>query len=234
MLFSFPRRAVFSGFLLLALTQASLFGNWAATPTTPLDPFDSRSLDMSYAEVLALMERRMGQQVGPEAIRNTAAQIVRLSYLLDFQPSFVLAIIEHESSFRSAVISRAGAIGLMQLLPATARVVGKNIGIEVPRGGANLKDPVINITLGMHYLAQLRDNFKSLASALAAYNFGPVRWQKVLEQPNSDRPKSVTQYVEEIERTTRLIREAGHLAWENVSARSRLALNDTDHFVIKR
>ncbi|MBU6376384.1 MAG: transglycosylase SLT domain-containing protein [Bdellovibrionales bacterium] len=218
----------------MALAHTSVFENWAATTSATQSHFDSRSLDMSYAEVLALMEKRMGQRVSTEAIRNTAAQIVRLSYLLGFQPSFILAIIEHESSFRADVISRAGAIGLMQLLPATARVVGRDLKIEVPRGGANLKDPVINVTLGMHYLAQLRDEFQSLASTLAAYNLGPVRWQQVLQQPNVARPKSITRYVEEIERTTRLIREAGHLAWESVSARNRLALNDTDPSVIKR
>ncbi|NDD92306.1 hypothetical protein EBZ37_09500 [bacterium] len=208
--------------------------NWAATPPAPQNRFKARSLDMSYAEVLALMEKRMGQRESAEAIRSTAAQIVRLCYLLGFQPSFILAIIEHESSFKAGVVSSAGAIGLMQLLPATARIVGQNLGIEVPRGGANLKDPVINVTLGMHYLAQLQDDFKTLASTLAAYNLGPARWQQYLQQPGSTRPKSVARYVALIEKTTRLIRDAGHLAWENQSAKNRLALNETDRTTIRR
>ena len=185
--------------------------DWAATPPDPRQRFQGQTLDLSYFEVASLMQKRMSGRDNPEKISATAAQIIRLCHLLDFQPSFILALIEHESSFKPQVTSPAGAIGLMQLLPATARIVGQDLGISVPAGGANLKDPVVNVTLGMHYLAQLHDDFKTLASTLAAYNLGPARWLKYLSQPGNKRPQSVAKYVALIQRTTERIQaEARH------------------------
>jgi soluble lytic murein transglycosylase-like protein len=191
--------------------------DWAATPPAPQNRLQKEPLDMSYPEVEALLLQRMGRHEKPEQIRATANQIIRLSHLLGFQPSFVLAVIEHESSFKSRIVSPAGAIGLMQLLPATARVVGSQMGITVPYGGANLKDPVVNVTLGMHYLAQLHDDFKTPASTLAAYNLGPQRWVEFLARPGNDRPRTVAKYVALIERTSKQMREAGRLAYLNAT-----------------
>jgi soluble lytic murein transglycosylase-like protein len=168
---------------------------------------------MSHPEVEALLTARMVRFENPEKVRATASQIIRLCHLLGFQPSFILAVIEHESSFKSHIVSPAGAIGLMQLLPATARIVGSQIGIDVPHGGPNLKDPVVNVTLGMHYLAQLQDDFKTPASTLAAYNLGPQRWVQYLEKPARDRPRSVAKYVSLIERTSKEMQQAGKLAY---------------------
>jgi len=188
--------------------------DWAATPPSLPHELSRQPLDMGYPEVAALLKDRMGRQERPEKIRATANQIVRLCHLLGFQPSFILAVIEHESTFRSRIESPAGAVGLMQLLPATARVVGSRLGIAVPPGGPNLKDPVVNVTLGIHYLAELRQDFKTLASTLAAYNLGPAQWARHLSRPGGQRPQSVAKYVALIERTTTEIREAGRSAWK--------------------
>lgn len=192
--------------------------DWAATPPAPQTRLQKSPLDMTYTEVAALLQARMGRRESLETVRATATQIVRLCHLLSFQPSFILAVIEHESSFKSRIVSPAGAIGLMQLLPATARIVGSQIGIAVPHGGANLKDPVVNVTLGMHYLAQLEDDFKTPASTLAAYNLGPQRWMEFLTRPATDRPRTVAKYVALIERTAARIRQAGQI--ESITPRS--------------
>ncbi len=187
--------------------------HWADTPPAPRDRLQKQPLDMSHREVEALLLQRMGRHEHAEKIRATATQIIRLCHLLGFQPSFILAVIEHESSFKSRAVSPAGAVGLMQLLPATARIVGSQIGITVPHGGPNLKDPVVSVTLGMHYLAQLQDDFKTPASTLAAYNLGPQRWVQFLERPARDRPRSVAKYVALIERTSKEMQQAGKMAY---------------------
>jgi peptidoglycan lytic transglycosylase len=95
------------------------------------------------------------------------------NYRLD--PALVAAVVYAESKFEPATVSRAGAVGLMQLLPATAQ------GIADRTGGAkfttaDLVDPEINVRYGCWYLRHLLDTYgrhpDSLELALAAYNAG--------------------------------------------------------------
>ena len=92
------------------------------------------------------------------------------NYRLD--PALLAAVIYRESKFDARAGSRAGAIGLMQLTPATAR------GIALRTGGtrfkmADLYDPEINIRYGAWYLRHLLDSFDGdIRKALAAYNGG--------------------------------------------------------------
>jgi soluble lytic murein transglycosylase len=86
-----------------------------------------------------------------------------------------LGIIRQESSFDTGAVSPSGARGLMQLMPATASLVGRQIGGSVPTGSLTT-DPAGNMRLGTAYLAQLLDHFGgSLPLAIAAYNAGPTR-----------------------------------------------------------
>ena len=79
--------------------------------------------------------------------------------------SLLLAVVAVESRFDPNAVSRAGAAGLMQLMPATA----KDLGVTDPF------DPKANVDGGARYLAFLRKHFKDDALALAAYNAGPGR-----------------------------------------------------------
>ncbi len=86
-------------------------------------------------------------------------------------PSLVAAVIYQESKFRSDAKSSSGAIGLMQLTPATAR------GIAIRTHGSafhtsDLYDPEINIRYGAWYLANLFQKYGSEKLVLAAYNAG--------------------------------------------------------------
>lgn len=79
-------------------------------------------------------------------------------------PSLIKAIIHAESSFNPAAVSPKGAIGLMQLMPGTAREVGV----------VNPFNPAQNIRGGATYLAWLLDKYRGdLVRAVAAYNAGP-------------------------------------------------------------
>ncbi len=92
--------------------------------------------------------------------------------------ALVHAVIRQESAFRTGAISRAGARGLMQLMPATARVVARQEGVPYSRGRL-ISDPAYNIRLGSSYLGGLLDRFEgSTVLSLAGYNAGPHRVQR--------------------------------------------------------
>jgi len=89
--------------------------------------------------------------------------------------SWVYAITRQESAFMADARSHAGAMGLMQLMPATARETARRYNI--PLGNSNeVLIPERNIALGTAYLAQLNDQFRgNRVLASAAYNAGPGR-----------------------------------------------------------
>jgi|SRR3989344_3812993 len=98
-----------------------------------------------------------------------------------FDPLWVMSIIRVESSFARSAQSPRGAVGLMQLLPTTARELAADIGLKNFKEG-DLRDPDMNLRLGFHYLAKLRRQFPDdETSVLAAYNAGPgvtLQWRK--------------------------------------------------------
>jgi soluble lytic murein transglycosylase len=96
-------------------------------------------------------------------------------------PTLILAIIRSESAFVTDARSAAGALGLMQLMPATARETAKRIGLRLDRI-EQLYRPAENIALGAAYLDQMLERYDgNFVMAAAAYNAGPHRvrqWQK--------------------------------------------------------
>ena len=100
---------------------------------------------------------------------------------------WIFAVIRQESVFDHSVASGAGALGLMQLMPATARQVAGELepGIGAP-GPAQILDPELNVALGSHYLARMRDRFGHVALATAAYNAGPHRVERWLPEDCTD------------------------------------------------
>lgn len=108
-------------------------------------------------------------------------------------PYFVAAVIREESSYDVRARSWVGAVGLMQLMPETARLVAADVGLRFSEP-AGLWEPPVNIMLGAHYLAQLRARFQEPLLAVASYNAGPHRVQKWLaERPKADLEEFVDQ-----------------------------------------
>ncbi|MEE2688129.1 MAG: lytic transglycosylase domain-containing protein [Pseudomonadota bacterium] len=101
-------------------------------------------------------------------------------------PAFVKAVVRQESVFDPKAMSRAGARGLMQLMPKTAYRVARRLNIRYSRARLT-RDPKFNLTIGSAYLLQLLEDFQgSPILALAAYNAGPARakrWQKNFGDP---------------------------------------------------
>lgn len=86
-----------------------------------------------------------------------------------------LAIARRESEFRADAVSPAGALGLMQLMPGTAKLMAEKLGlpVDIP---ALTRDPAYNAKLGSAYLAHLAEEFgPSIALRAAGYNAGPGR-----------------------------------------------------------
>jgi len=100
-------------------------------------------------------------------------------YNLD--PFLVLALMRQESAFNPNARSSANAVGLMQLIPPTARTVARSIGEPDPVPD-DLKKPSLNIKLGVKYLNQLLETFQdNPIFALAAYNAGPHKVKQWIE-----------------------------------------------------
>ena len=94
--------------------------------------------------------------------------------------AWIYAVLREESTFDRGAGSPAGAVGLMQLMPDTARSVAKAIGQRTPSRG-DLLDPATNIALGSAYLAAMGARYGAHpALATAAYNAGPHRVDKWL------------------------------------------------------
>mgnify|MGYP006271929387 CR=1 FL=1 len=87
------------------------------------------------------------------------------------EPAFWYGVVREESFFSSSVASHAGAVGLSQLMPATAADVARRMGLT----GPDLRDPETNIAIGSWYLRSLQERFDRPVAALAAYNAGQGR-----------------------------------------------------------
>ena len=107
-----------------------------------------------------------------ETVREAAQRV-------GLDPYFVAAVIREESSYDPRARSGVGAVGLMQLMPDTARVVAQELGLPSDEPGG-LWDPAFNVTLGARYLATLRGRFQEPLLAVAGYNAGPHRVQRWL------------------------------------------------------
>ncbi len=93
----------------------------------------------------------------------------------ELDPFLVAAIIRQESEFRPDAVSRARAMGLMQLMPQTGRVLARQMKIR-PYSTQRLTDPSLNLKLGTRYFRDRLDEFGGREEyALAGYNAGPHR-----------------------------------------------------------
>ncbi len=142
--------------------------------------------------------------VGKESRR---AGILLIDYLFPVPPlltvdapemALVLAVIRQESEFDRTAVSRAGAKGLMQLMPDTAKGVARGLGLEY--GESKLtEDPDYNVQLGSAYLVELLGQFNgSYLLTLAGYNAGPHRAKTWIER-NGDPRSSGTDVIEWVE-----------------------------------
>ena len=115
--------------------------------------------------------------------------------------ALVLALIRQESRFDRRARSHAGARGLMQLMPRTAREVARKMGLKSDSDRLTA-DPAHNVALGSHYLADMIERFDgSYLLATAAYNGGPrnvARWIAANGDPRTDPNVNIIDWIEMI------------------------------------
>jgi hypothetical protein len=104
----------------------------------------------------------LGDYDSSDKVMRWGKEIQAASAKYDVDPALIAAVIEQESGGKPDIMSPAGAIGLMQLMPRTAKELG-----------VNPYDPTQNIEGGTKYLATQLHRFGSVEMALAAYNAGP-------------------------------------------------------------
>ena len=129
---------------------------------------------------------------GQDLLKATAQELVtRAAVDAGLPPAIVQSIAKAESGYRTDAISRKGAIGLMQLMPATAADLN-----------ANPYDPLENAGAGARYLRQLLLRYQSdphqVSKAIAAYNAGPAA---------VDKYDGIPPYRETIDYVTRVLKE---------------------------
>jgi soluble lytic murein transglycosylase len=109
-------------------------------------------------------------------------EIVQQAQSTALNPYLIMSIIRQESAFNPTAVSRAGARGLMQLMPATAQELVTRLRLS-PVTTERLYDPQLSITLGTRYFAGLLQRSQgNVVMALAGYNAGPGRAARWREQ----------------------------------------------------
>lgn len=192
----------------IVLTSALLYMSPEAGVQAGTDDFRFINLPATRTEIRLLMSEDEIVEIFNARLdlfpRSQAPKLAR--HLIDlcekyrFDPALILSVIQVESAFRISVVSSAGAVGLMQLMPATAAYIAKLNGISYPSARA-LRDPYTNLSLGVAYLSYLRTKYRGMDPyfQFAAYNMGPARLD-VLRARKEFKPRETKKYYDLIRR----------------------------------
>lgn len=157
---------------LVAKTPATVQSIRLADATTAAAPAPAKTARSASAE-LAAKYRGEGYRV-PDAL---AAQIVTAGAAHGISPQVAMGLVATESGFKRTARSHVGAVGLAQLMPATAR------WLEPGTTHRELENPETNLRLGFRYLRDMIDKYEGdTALALTAYNRGPGTVDRVLRR----------------------------------------------------
>lgn len=160
------------------------------------DQAESEEDHLLVADLARTIGRRdLGVILGQAAHTDGLDTFQEISFPLTPTPpganwTWVHAISRQESQFAQNAISHAGARGLMQLMPATAREQAGKLGLSYDTGRL-ISDPVFNIQLGDAYFARLMNIYGSYPLAVAAYNAGGGNVNKWLRANGDPRSGSV-------------------------------------------
>ena len=165
-----------------APARAALDSEAGQEPLTLLAELYARAGDFRNAHALvrtdlrALLRRpgsalslRAASLAYPLAFREAIARVAKSSSI---PPDLLQALMREESALDPRALSSTGALGLTQVMPATARMLARKLKIKGYQT-ASLYDPEINIRIGGAYLGELYARFQHPALALASYNAGP-------------------------------------------------------------
>jgi soluble lytic murein transglycosylase len=139
---------------------------------------------MTEAQVIEAYLRGRHTGLSRPEIRKLADVVIEEADRHGLDTGLILAVMHVESRCYHRAVSPVGALGLMQIMPATGEELARQQGIPW-HGPATLFDPVINVKLGVTYLKKLSDRYQQLPTALAAYNWGPGHIDRRLRRGSS-------------------------------------------------
>ena len=154
-------------------------GQVAAPPQAAVED-DPRPDDARVAQIRDFLSKRR-TALTAEEVGQLARTIVAESRRHDMDPWLVVSVMAVESGFQNFAVSHVGAMGLMQVMPATGEELAGRLGIPW-HGPQTLFDPIANVRMGVAYLRELTDRYERLPVALAAYNWGPGRIDRKLRR----------------------------------------------------
>jgi len=118
---------------------------------------------------------------------NFQKEISSFASKRQLEPVWVRSLIRQESAFNPRAVSRSNALGLMQLLPATAQEVATDLNAKISALPQSLFQPELNVNLGSTYLKRMLNRYQGqLPFALAAYNAGPTRLDRWLKSSGTE------------------------------------------------
>lgn len=148
------------------------------------------ALDMDEPHIALMISKQAARQ-GYEIYKSYFPLATPAGMNIPVAQEFALAIARRESEFDPIVVSGAGARGLMQLMPATAKETAKSVGLTYSRGRL-LTDPVYNATLGTAFLAELSRRYAGNPVLMSvAYNAGPSRADRWMREYGDPRASNV-------------------------------------------
>ena len=226
-----PPRSV--GRLLTAGSKTEALREWRrmrrTRRTTPSEALTAADLATGHGwSIDSIRWLRSGfPELGTVEMDRAAENAIRLYLPLKWQetinsaarengldPWLIAGIARQESGFVAHAMSPMGAVGVLQLLPSTARLHARALGLG---SNPDLKDPEINIRLGARELSSLMRRFGSVEPALAAYNGGLTRargwWKRWPDRHRFTEEIPVPETYNYVRRVMYLS-EAYRLAWE--------------------
>lgn len=156
-----------------------LMADWQ--PNQVLFEVEQKALFQRIDRILS----RYPRFIGPRDRMRLARMLVLEGQRTGIDPVFLAALIRVESAFYPEAVSRKGARGLMQVMPATGEEVARKLGIEWA-GAHQLHDLELNVRLGVFYLDWLLDYYAgNYKFALTAYNRGPGNVRHIVRRHGS-------------------------------------------------
>jgi len=161
------RRVVWGGLVALLLLGSGLVGyHW---------PREARAV-----------LRRMADPIVLGRVERFATEIRAAAEESGLDPCLVAAIVYSESSGDPSAVSKANAVGLMQLLPPATEDSARRLGVDVPTPEELLEDPALNLRLGAsHFAWTLRNENDDAERALVAYNAGRTKLRRWIKAAGS-------------------------------------------------
>lgn len=153
----------------------------------------SRVKHVREAILKTIRDNRYPNVLSPYDLAALSGAVVDASEEFDVPKNLILAIMKRESAFNPKATSHAGAQGLMQIMPATAKECADDIGKRY-YDNYSIRD---NVRLGAYYIWKMLRRFDGdVGLAIRAYNAGPTIVQKVISQEIADYPAETKAYVQ--------------------------------------